>query len=158
ATLAANLLGDRNLASTMFFVVANAGGVLIVAALIQRFYDAPFELNELRRVFGLFAATAFGATIAGIVGTLGFVFFHPSSGSAAIIWRHWVASETVGSITVAPLVIGLASFMRDAPPKREIGEGMFALAIVATLCLLLVILPNEPWTLELAVALLAPLF
>jgi PAS domain S-box-containing protein len=158
ASLAANLLGDRNLASTMFFTVANAGGVLIVAALIQRFYSAPFELNELRRVFGLFAATTFAATIAGFVGTLGFVFFHPSSGSAAIIWRHWVASETLGSITVAPLVIGLASFLRDAPPKREVAEGTFALAIVATLCLLLVILPNEPWTLELAIALLCPLF
>ena len=30
ATFAANLLGDRNLASTTFFAVANAGGALIV--------------------------------------------------------------------------------------------------------------------------------
>ena len=37
ATLAANLLGDRNLASTTFFAVANSCGPLIVAGLIQRF-------------------------------------------------------------------------------------------------------------------------
>ncbi|MBR1237297.1 ATP-binding protein [Bradyrhizobium sp. AUGA SZCCT0182] len=158
ATFAANLLGDRNLASTAFFAVANAGGGLIVAGLIQRFYDAPFELNRLRRVFGLFGATIAASLVSGIVGTLGFVFFDPSSSSAVTIWRNWVASETLGSITVAPLVIGLASFLRDAPPRREIVEGAFALAIVGTLCLLLVSLPYAPWTLELAIASLCPLF
>jgi len=48
--------------------------------------------------------------------------------------------------------------LRSAPPRREIAEGTFALAIVATLCLLLVILPNAPWTLELAIASFCPLF
>ena len=158
ATFAANLLGDRNLASTTFFAVANAGGPLIVAGLIQRFFGAPFELNELRRVFGLFGATIVAAFVSGIVGTLGFVFFHPSASSAMTIWRHWVVSEALGTITVAPLMIGLASFLRDAPPRREIAEGTFALAIVATLCLLLVFLPNAPWTLELAIASFCPLF
>jgi len=158
ATFAANLLGDRNLASTTFFAVANAGEPLIVAGLIQRFYGAPFELNQLRRVFGLFGATIVATFVSGIVGTLGFIFFHPSASSAVTIWRHWVASDTLGTITVAPLVIGLASFLRNAPPRREIAEGIFALVIVATLCLLLVILPNAPWTLELAIASFCPLF
>ena len=119
---------------------------------------APFELNELRRVFGLFGATIVTAFVSGIVGTLGFVFFHSSVSSAVTIWRHWVASEALGTITVAPLVIGLASFLRDAPPRREIAEGTFALAIVGTLCLLLVFLPHEPWILELAIASFCPLF
>ena len=158
ATYAANLLGDRNFASTAVFAVANAGGPLIVAGLIQRFHGAPFELNRLRCVFGLFGATIAAALVSGIVGTLGFMFFHTSTSSALTIWRHWVSSEALGSITVAPLVIGLASFLRDAPPRREIVEGAFALAIVGTLCLLLVSLPHEPWTLELAIASLCPLF
>jgi PAS domain S-box-containing protein len=158
ATFAANLLGDRNLASTTFFAVANAGEPLIVAGLIQRFYGAPFELNQLRRVFGLFGATIVTVFVSGIVGTLGFIFFHPSASSAVTIWRHWVASDTLGTITVAPLVIGLASFLRDAPPRREVAEGTFALALVGTLCSTLVILPHEPWTLELAIASLCPLF
>jgi integral membrane sensor domain MASE1 len=158
ATFGANLLGDRNLASTAIFAVANAGGALIVAGLIQRFYGARFELDRLPRVFGLFGATIAAAFVSGIVGTLGFMFFHPSASSAVTIWRHWVASEALGSITVAPLVIGLASFLREAPPRREIVEGAFALAILGTLCLLLVVLPYEPWTLELAMASFSPLF
>jgi PAS domain S-box-containing protein len=158
ATFAANLLGDRNLASTTVFAVANVGGPLVVAGLIQRFFRVPFELNELRRVFGLLGATIVTAIFSGMVGTLGFVFFHPSVSSVATIWRNWFVSEALGSITVAPLVIGLASFSRDAPPRREIVEGTLALAIVGTLCSLLVILPHEPWTLELSIASLCPLF
>ena len=158
ATFAANLLGDRNLASSTAFAVANAGSPVIAAGLIQRFYGAPFELNELRRVFGLFGAAIIAAIVCGFVGAVGFAFFHPSASSVTTIWRHWVVTETLGSITVAPLMIGLASFLRNAPPRREIAEGIFALAIVATLCLLLVILPNAPWTLELAIASFCPLF
>jgi PAS domain S-box-containing protein len=158
ATFAANLLGDRNLASTTAFAVANAGSPVIAAGLIQRFYGAPFELNELRRVFGLFGAAIIAAIICGFVGAVGFAFFHPSASSVTTIWRHWVVTETLGCITVAPLMIGLASFLRNAPPRREIVEGIFALAIAATLCLLLVILPNAPWTLELAIASFCPLF
>ena len=45
ATFAANLLGDRNLASSTAFAVANAGSPVIAAGLIQRFYGSPFELN-----------------------------------------------------------------------------------------------------------------
>jgi PAS domain S-box-containing protein len=157
-TFAANLLGDRNLASTTVFAVANSIGPLVVAALIQRFCGAPFELNELRRVIGLFVATALAAFASGLVGALGFSLFHAPAASVATIWRHWVLSESLGTITVAPLVIGLASFLRQVPPQREIVEGTLALAILATLCLLLVFLPNEPWTLELAIAALAPLF
>ena len=158
ATFAANLLGDRNLASTAIFSVANVGSPLIVAGFIQRLHGAPFELDELRRILGFFGATIVAALATGVVGTFGFMFFHASTSSALTIWRHWVVSELLGTITVAPLVIGLASFLRHAPPRREIAEGTFALVIVATLCLLLVVLPNEPWTIELAIAALSPLF
>lgn len=158
ATLTANLLGDRNVASSSIFALANATGPLIVAALIQRFSGAPFELDKLRNVLVLFGATIVASFASGMVGTCGFVFFHPSTSSAVTIWRHWVVTESLGSITVAPLVIGLASFLRHAPPRHEIAEGTFALVILATLCLLLVVLPNEPWTVELAIAALCPLF
>ncbi len=158
ATFVANMLGDRNFASSAVFALANTSSPLIISALLQRFYGTPFELDELRRVFGLFTATIFAALVGGFVGTLGFVFFHASAASPVTTWSHWVSSEIVGSITVAPLVIGLASFLRNAPPKREIAEGAFVLAIVATLCVLLVILPNKPWILELAIASLSPLF
>jgi PAS domain S-box-containing protein len=58
---------------------------------------------------------------------------------------------------VAPLAIALASLVRDFPPRREIAEGVVALAVVSLVCALLVFLPNEPWTAELAIGALCPL-
>jgi len=158
ATIGANLLGDRNIASSVFFAFANAGEAVLVAGLVERFFGSPFELNELRRVLGLFAATAVGTAVSGIVGTFGFVVFHTSTAFVTDTWLHWFASDALGTITVAPLVIALASLTRDFPPRREIVEGTLALAVVSALCALLVFLPNRSWTIELAIASLCPLF
>jgi len=157
ATIVANLLGDRNIGSSVFSAVANAGEAVIVAGLIHRFCGSPFELNELRRVMALFAATAVGTSLSGILGTAGFVLFHWSIASPPVIWLHWFLSDAIGNITVAPLAIGLASLARNFPPRREIAEGVLALAVVSLVCALLVFLPNEPWTTELAIGALCPL-
>ena len=157
ATIAANLLGDRNVGISVFSAVANAGEAVIVAALIHRLCGSPFELNELRRVLALFGATIVGTSLSGIAGTAGFLLFHGSAASPLAIWLHWVSSDAIGIIAVAPLAIGLASLMRNLPPRREIAEGVLALAVVSLVCALLVYLPNEPWTAELAIGALCPL-
>ena len=157
STIVANLLGDRNIWSSVFFAVANAGEAVIVAGLIHRVYGSPFELNELQRVLALFAATAVGTSLSGIAGTTGFVLFHGSAASPPLIWLHWFSSDALGIIAVAPLAIGLASLMRNPPPRREIAEGVLALAVVSLVCALLVFLPNEPLTAELAIGALCPL-
>ena len=157
ATIAANLLGDRGIWSSIFFAAANAGEAAVVASLIQRFYSSPFELNGLRQVLGLFASTI-GATItSGIVGTFGFVFFHASTASVSTIWFHWFASDALGTITIAPLIIGFASLLREFPSRREIAEGMLALAVVTALCSSLILIPNRTWTFDLVIAALCPL-
>jgi PAS domain S-box-containing protein len=158
ATLWANLLGDRNLASSIFFAVANAGEAAIVAGLIARAYGSSFELNTLRRVIGLFGATIVGTAVSGIIGTMGFVWFHDATTSVPNIWFHWFVSDALGTLTVAPLVIGLASLMRNVPSAREAAESALALTVVGLLCAFLVFLPNRPWTLELATIALCPLF
>jgi len=157
ATIVANLLGDRGIWSSVLFAVANAGEPVIVAGLIHRFCGSAFELNELRRVLALFAATVVGTSLSGIVGTVGFVLFHGSAASAPVIWFHWFSSDAIGIIAVAPLAIGLASLARNFPPRREIAEGGLALAVVSLVCALLVFLPNEPWTAVLAIGALCPL-
>src|ERR1700739_904960 len=68
ATIAANLLGDRNIWNSVFSAVADAGEAVIVAGLIHRFCGSPFELNELRRVLALFAAAAVGTGFSGLCG------------------------------------------------------------------------------------------
>jgi len=157
ATIGANLLGDRNIPSSILFAVANAGEAVLIAGLIERVFGSPFELDELRRVLGFFAATVVGTLVSGIVGTLGFVLFHTSTAPTLTIYLHWIASDSIGTITVAPLAIASASLTRDAPPRPEFAEGVLALAVLSALCSLLVWLPNQPWTVELAIALLCPL-
>ena len=157
ATIAANLLGDRNIWSSVFFAVANTADTVIIAGLVHRVCGFPFELNELRRVLVLFAATVAGASLSGIAGTVGFVMFHASTAAPLVIWFHWFSSDAIGNITVVPLAIGLASLVRNLPPRREMVEGALALAVLCLVCALLVFLPNQPWTAELAIGALCPL-
>src|SRR6516225_7462667 len=56
ATIAANLLGDRNIWSSIVFAICNAGEALLVAGLIRRFFGSSFSLDRLRNVLGFFAA------------------------------------------------------------------------------------------------------
>jgi len=108
-------------------------------------------------VLALFAAIVAGAIVSGIAGTVGSVMFHGSAASPPAIWLHWLASDAIGNIAVAPLAIALASLVRNFPPRREIAEGVLALAVVSLVCALMVFLPNQPWTTELAIGALCPL-
>ena len=73
------------------------------------------------------------------------------------IWQHWFASDGLGILTVAPLLIGLASVARDPPPRSEFIEGFVALSALAAMCALVVFLPWEPWATVVPVTLLFPL-
>jgi len=158
ATVWANLLGDRDVWSSLVFAVANACEAAIVAGLIKRAYGSPFELNTLRRVMGLFAATIAGTAISGVLGTMGFMWFHRATASMSTVWIHWFASDALGTFAAAPLVIGLASLVRNLPSARVGAESALALAVVSGLCAFLVFLPNAPGTLELATIALCPVF
>ncbi|MGC1554579.1 MAG: ATP-binding protein [Bradyrhizobium sp.] len=157
ATIAADLLGDRNIWNSVFSAVANAGEAVIVAGLIHRYCRSPFELKELREVLALFGATTVGTSVSGVVGTVAFVSFHGSAASPPVIWLHWFSSDALGIIAVAPLAIGLASLARKLPPRREIAEGILGLGVVSLVCALLVFLPNDPWTADLGIGALCPL-
>ena len=158
ATVLANLMGDRGVWSSLLFAVANASEAAIVARLIERYCGSPFELDTLRRVIGLFAATIVGTAVSGIVGVMGFVWFYGANASVPTIWLHWFVSDALGTLTVAPLVIGLASLVRNFPSTRESAESALALAVICVLCAIVVFLPNESWILELAAITLFPLF
>ena len=95
----------------------------------------------MRRVLGLFAVAIVGSAISGIGGTLGYVLFHSSAASALTIWHHWLASDAIGIISVAPLVIALISAMREPPPSAEILEGGLLLVVVGAFGTLFVYCP-----------------
>ena len=97
ATIAANLLGDRNLASTIVFALCNAGEALIIAWLIEHHFGSDFSLDSPRRVLGFFLATAVGTAISGIGGTAGFILFHDSEAPILTTWLNWFASDAIGN-------------------------------------------------------------
>src|SRR5437667_9510367 len=157
ATVVANLLGDRTLAGAVTFALCNAGESLLAAGLIERQFGSGFALDRLRKVLGLVAAAAFASAMSGLVGTLGFKLFHSSTAPSLTIWQHWLASDALGIVTVAPLLIGIAEAVREPPPPNEIFEGTAALARISLTTSLVIFLPQVSFATVVPFALLFPL-
>jgi integral membrane sensor domain MASE1 len=68
---------------------------------------------------------------AAIGGTAGVVLVQGSTAPALTIWYHWLTSNVPGIVAVAPLLIGLASAIRDPPPRSEIIESVVALFVLS---------------------------
>ena len=156
ATVPANLMGDRNVWAAFAFATCNAAEALITAGLIQHYFGSNFSLDRLRQVLGLLVAAVAGTAISGVGGALGYKLFHSPTVSMLTIWRHWFASDVVGIIAVALLVIGLAAATRDRPPRGELVEGTVALLILAAMTAVIISLPQEPWQTVVPGALLFP--
>jgi PAS domain S-box-containing protein len=157
ATIVANLLGDRTLWSSIAFALCNAGEAVLTAWLIERYFGSGFTLDSVRNVLGLLGAAIVGTAVSGIGGTAGFRYFHSSTAPILITWQHWFASDALGIVTVAPLLIGLASAARDPPPWSELTEGVVALVALAIMSGLVIFLPRVPWATAVPIALLFPL-
>jgi PAS domain S-box-containing protein len=157
ATIVANLLGDRTVWGAVVFGLCNAGEAVLTAWLIERYFGPVFTLDSLRHVLGLLAGAIAGTGVSGIGGTAGFIYFHNSTAPVLTTWQHWLASDALGIVTVAPLLIGLAAAMRERPPRSELIEGLTALAVLTVMSGLVIFLPREPWASEASIALLFPL-
>jgi PAS domain S-box-containing protein len=157
ATIAANLLGDRNLASAVVFALCNAGEAILIAWVCEHRLGPGFHFDSVRNVFGFFAAAAIGTSVSGIGGSLGFVLFHSSRTPFYTTWLNWLASDTIGVVTIAPLIIGLAHTVYDSPPKSEVGKGLLILAALALMSVVCLGSPTHYWFTILPATLLFPL-
>ena len=157
ATIAANLLGDRDISAGVGFGLANALEALIAAAIIQYYFKAHFTLDRLRQVLALLVAAIAATAVSGIGGAIFFKLFHSPDVSMFTTWRHWFASDAVGIVAVAPVVIGLAAAARNPPPRRELIEGAAALGILAAMTGFIIALPKSPWETLVPGALLFPM-
>jgi PAS domain S-box-containing protein len=157
ATIVANLLGDRTLVSSIVFGLCNAGEAVLTAWLIEHYFSSGFSLDRLSHVLGLLAAAVVGTAVSGIGGTMGFKYFHGSTAPVLTTWQHWFASDALGIVTVAPLLIGLAAAARNPPPRSELIEGGVALVALAMMSALVIFIPREPWATVVPIALLFPL-
>jgi PAS domain S-box-containing protein len=157
ATTAANLLGDSNLPASIIFAVWNAAEALLIGWLVKTYLSENPALDSLRNVLGFLAATAVGTAVSGIGGTAGYIIFHNLGASAPEIWFAWFASDALGVVTVAPVIIGLITMAQSLPEKRELLEGLVALVAVALVSALGFSAPTEHWFTILPVSLVFPM-
>jgi PAS domain S-box-containing protein len=156
ATIAANLLEDSNLPASIVFAVCNAAEALLIGWLVKSYLSENLALDSLRNVSGFLAATAVGTAVSGIGGTAGYILFHNLGASAPGIWFAWFASDALGVVTVAPVIIGLITMAQSLPQKGELLEGLVALVAIALVSTLGFSSPTEHWFTILPVSLVLP--
>jgi PAS domain S-box-containing protein len=158
ANTVANLMGDRTIWSASLFSLCNAGEALFVAWMIERYVGSDFNLGRLRHVLGLLGATIVGTVVSGVGGAVAYKLSHSPDVSPWTVWQQWVASDSIGIVTIAPLVIGLTAAVRAPPPRSELIEGVVALVAVAvTTGMIIFLLPPTWWDIDVLVVLLFPL-
>jgi integral membrane sensor domain MASE1 len=157
ATVAANIMGDRSLWAALAFGLCNAGEALLVAWLIERWFGPAFNLDNLRRVLGFFASAAAATATAAAGAAFAMKLFGPSTAAFFDVWKVWFASAALGVITVAPLLIGIAAAVRDAPSSREVLEGTLAVVVVSVANGFALALLTGSWSLMAPAVFLFPL-
>ena len=157
ATIAANLMGDRNMVAAIAFAFCNAAEALLTAGFIQHYFGTVFDLGRLRQVLGLLAAAVAGTAISGIGGAVAFKLFQSPTVPVLTTWWQWFASDGLGILAVSPLAIGLAAAVRELPPRNEWIKGTAVLMLLAAMTGIIISLPEEPWKTVVPSALLFPL-
>src|ERR1700720_581398 len=115
----------------------------LTAWLIEHYLGSDFRLSKLRNVLGFAAAAIVGAAVSGIGGAITFKLFHSTTTPMLTTWQHWFASDGLGIITVAPLLVELASASRDRPSLSELVEGALAVTALALVSGLAIFLRSE---------------
>ena len=125
--------------------LCNGAEALVTAELIRHYFGADFNLVGLRQIIALLAAAVAGTSVSGIGGAVTYSLLRGPSAPMLETWQHWFASDAIGIIAVAPLVIGLANVVRRPSPRSEVIEGTLALVALAVMTGLIIPLPHEPW-------------
>lgn len=157
ATVVVHLLIADPLWAGIALGLSNAAEALITAGLIEYYFGADFSLDRLRQVIGLLAAAIVGTAISGIGGAVTYRLYSGPSAEMLTSWQHWFASDAIGIIIVAPLVIGIAAALRRPPPRSELIEGAAALTALAVATGVGIFLPPEFWVTVLPIAALFPI-
>ena len=135
----------------------NAAEALITAELIERYFGTDFRFDRVAQVIGLLVAAIVGTVISGIPAAVTYRLFNGPSAEMLTTWQHWFASDAIGIVIVAPLVIGLAAAIRQPLPRSELIEGASALAALAVMTGISISLPEEAWKTVAPIALLFPM-
>jgi signal transduction histidine kinase len=145
ATVATHLIINDPLWAGVALGLSNGAEALIAAGLIQHYFGAGFNLVRVRHVVGLLAAAVIATTVSGIGGAVTYRLMRGPSAPMLNSWQHWFASDFVGIIAVAPLVIGLAAVVRRPSPWSEVIEGTLGLLALALVTVFIISLPRGLW-------------
>jgi signal transduction histidine kinase len=145
ATVATHLIIDDPLWAGVALGLSNAAEALITAGVIHHYVGAGFNLIRVRHIAGLLAAAVAATTLSGIGGAVTYRLMRGPSASMLTTWQHWFASDFVGIIAVAPLVIGIAAVVRRPSPRSEVIEGTLGLLALALVTGLIISLPRGLW-------------
>jgi len=143
-TVAANVLSDRSLATSVFKGFCNIGEPVILAWLVERWFGPAFSLRELRRVLGFLAATAIAAATSAIGGAATITLLHTTA-PFWDVWRVWLLSDGVGILVVAPLIIELRQALREPPSRRDTIQGAAVLTVLGSLAIYVYVEPTQSW-------------
>ena len=144
ATIAASLTIGRSPWLAIAFGLINAGQALLTAYLIERWFNRPFAFDGVRPVLGFVAATALGAAASAVAGAAAMTLPHTTAPFWEV-WRAWFLSGAVGTVVVAPFLIGLAQLWGEQPSKGEWIEGAGVLALLVLTSLYTVTSPPGVW-------------
>ena len=119
ATVATHLIINDPLWAGVALGLCNGAEAVITAGLIRQYFGPGFNLVRVRHVVGLLAAAVAATTVSGIGGTVTYRLMLGPSAPMLSTWQHWFASDFVGVIAVAPLVIGLTAFATIAAKRSR---------------------------------------
>jgi signal transduction histidine kinase len=145
ATVATHLIIHDPLWASAALGLSNGAEALITAGLIHHYFGAGFNLVRVRHVVGLLAAAVVATTVSGVGGAITYSLMRGASASMLDSWRQWFASDFVGIVAVAPLVIGLAAVVRRPSSRSEVIEGALGLLALALVTGLIISLPRRLW-------------
>ena len=156
ATVATHLLINDPFWAGAALGLCNGLEALVTAGLIEHYFGAGFNLVRVRHVVGLLAAAVVATTVSGIGGAVTYWLMRGPSAPMVDSWQHWFASDFVGIIAVAPLVIGLAAVVRRPSPWSEVSEGTLGLLALTLVTGLIISLPRNLWETTLPITWLFP--
>jgi len=157
ATIGTHLIIKDPIWAGVALGLCNAAEALVTAGLIQHYFGTGFNLGRFRCVLGLLAAAVAATVVSGIGGAATYRLMQGPSAPMLNTWQHWFASDFVGIIAVAPLVIGLAAVVRRPSPRSEAIEGTLTLVALALMSVFIILLPRELWETVLPVTWLFPI-
>ena len=129
-TVAANVIGDRSVSTSLCKGFCNAGEAVLVAWLLEWWFGRPFRFADLRHVAGFFAAAGLATAVSAIGGASIMTLLHTTAPYWEV-WRAWFLSDGVGIVVVAPLIIGLGQIWRESSCQKEWIEGIGVLSLTA---------------------------